>query len=402
MTDRLPKLRQSIDALDQKLLEVLLERRRLVQDVVACKAERGIDLRNRAREDDVIAKAVRRGHELGMDAGFVTRVFREVIADAVRLQTEALQDRVDPSRTEAGTIRVAFQGVEEAYSHLAGQRYFAWGGDRVAFLGVPTFSEVVARVETGDVRYGFLPIENTTAGSINEVYDLLQRTRLSIVGEQVHTVVHCLLALPGGSLPELQRVVSHPQALAQCSDFLATLTGCRVEAFTDTAMAVEKVCADGDPSQAAVASQEAGRRHGLVVLKRGIANQRENLTRFVVVAKEPAQVDPRVPAKISLLLSTAHREGALARCLDLLARHHLNLCKLESRPKPREPWEYVFYVDVEGNLADPATREALEELRLETRYLQILGNYPAWDRVRGAGGGADEPAPVKDEAPDLP
>src|SRR5690606_12602741 len=134
---------------------------------------------------------------------------------------------------------------------------------------------------------------------------------------------------------------------------------CRIEAFVDTALAVEKIKNEGDPSHAAIASETAARRHGLKVLRRGIANQKENFTRMVVVAAEPVVFDLRIPCKTSLLVATKHHEGALLECLGVLARHGLNMTKLESRPRPHTPWEYLFYIDVEGNIVDARVADAL-------------------------------------------
>jgi chorismate mutase/prephenate dehydratase len=166
-------------------------------------------------------------------------------------------------------------------------------------------------------------------------------------------------------------------ALAQCGRFLATLGECHVEAFTDTAMAARRVRDEQDLSQAAIASEEAGGLYGLRVLKRDLADQRENFTRMVVVAAHAAAQDLRIPCKTSLILATRHEHGALAGCLDVLARHGLNLTRLESRPRPRTPWEYLFYLDFEGNVADPKVAEALREAAAHTSFLKVLGSYPA-------------------------
>lgn len=373
----LDALRRQVNAVDRRLVEALARRQELVTQIVARKIAEGRDLRDRAREGAVLAGVVRLGRELGLDAGYLTRLFQPIIDHALDIQRELLLKGDADGNAARRAVRVAFQGTEGAYSHLAARKHFAPILQRVAFLGLHTFPEVTDAVESGRADYGVLPIENTTAGSINEVYDLLRRANVSIVGEAVQEVDHCLLALEDMPPSRLKRVYSHPQALAQCSEFLATLAGCHVESYTDTAMAVEKVRDDGDPTQAAIASEAAAEHFGLRVLRRGIANQPENFTRFVVVAREPATVDLKTPAKTSLLLATDHREGALARCLDLLATHHLNLTKLESRPQPRTPWEYLFYIDVEGNAAEPRTREALELLRDQTRFLKVLGTYPA-------------------------
>jgi len=377
----LRKLRKEINQLDRQIVKALAKRFSLVQKVLTEKELANMTLRDKQREAELLGEAVRAGRQLGLDAYFVTRIFQEIIDYSLKIQKSKILEREDGSK-KLDLIRVAFQGIEEAYSHLAARKYFSQYLDRVVFRGYPTFAEVIGAVEEGEADYGVLPVENTTAGSINEVYDLLLRTRLSIVGEEIYEVVHCLSAVAEVPLANIRRIYSHPQALAQCSNFLASLKNCHIESFIDTAEAVRKVKEDQDLSQAAIASEEAALAHGLVILKRGIANQKENYTRFFVLAREPVRVDPRIPAKTSMVLATVHKEGALARCLNILAVSHLNMTKLESRPRPNTPWQYLFYVDFEGNIADPNTQRAIEELKRETTFLKVLGTYPALDQER--------------------
>jgi chorismate mutase/prephenate dehydratase len=226
------------------------------------------------------------------------------------------------------------------------------------------------------VERAVLPIENSTAGSVHEVYDLLFRRSLSVVGEEMNVIEHCLLGLSGATLEGLQRVHSHPQALAQCSEFLAERPEVVAEAAANTALAAARVAELADPAQGAIASEEAGERFGLTVLRRGIANQPLNLTRFVVVAAEALECDPLVDAKVSLVFGTRHERGALVRCLNVLADEGLNLSKLESRPRLGTPWEYVFYADVEGHLAEPRMQSALAGLAITTQFVRVLGCYP--------------------------
>lgn len=395
----LRKVREEINRIDRKIVEDLAKRFRLVEDVFAKKEKEKLSFRDRKRETELLGEVVRLGREQGLDAYFITRVFQEIIGYSLKVQkTHLVESGNGGARPEL--IRVAFQGIEEAYSHLAGRKYFSRCLDTVDFRPCATFSDVIEAVESGDVDYGVLPVENTTAGSINEVYDLLLRTKLSIVGEEVYEVIHCLSAIADIPLANIRRIYSHPQALAQCSNFLSLLQNCHVESFTDTAESVKKIKDDQDLSEAAIASEQAALAHGLVILKRGIANQKENYTRFFVLAKKPVTVDRRIPAKTSLVLSTAHHEGALARCLDKLAQCHLSMTKLESRPRPGNPFEYLFYVDFEGNLQHDNTQKALEELRRESTFLRVLGTYPALDREKSTPSVVDLVAHKKEQGED--
>ena len=370
----LDQCRKDINSLDKSLLELLAKRRTISRKVIEDKLERGLDLRDPAREGEVLETLIKAGRKLGLDAHFVTRVFHEIIEDSVRSQESFLQNNLNPSTEKM--LCIAYQGVEGAYSFLAGEKFFRGQLDNCSFEGYKSFADVVAAVETGQADYAMLPIENTTAGSINAVYDLLLATKLNIVGEEVFPVQHCLLGIEKAPLSTIRRIYSHYQALAQCSDFLSRLKNCDQETYMDTAEAAKKISAEADPSQAAIASEEAGRIYGLKVLKRNLANQRENFTRFVVVAPRPSQVDSRVPCKTSLVLSTGHHEGALLKALAILDEHKINLTKLESRPMQGSPFTYIFYLDFEGNASDPKIQEALVRLSGATNYLRILGTYP--------------------------
>lgn len=382
---------RQIDAVDEQILELLAERRRLVRDVAEPEGpdpgqnrdpEQGPDL-DRAEETEAARSRLERlagaGRARGLDERLVRRLFQEVLDDAAGLREHAARARVNGA---AATVRAVFQGVAGAYSHLAARSFFGGAGDAVC-EGLPEFADVVRAVEGGSATHGVLPVENTTAGSVHPVYDLLLGTGLSVVGEIVLRVEHCLVGVDEVPLGSLRRVYSHWQALAQCSRFLAKLPEARAVAWGDTALAVAKIAEDGDPAQAAIASEEAARRHGLPVLRRNVSDERENLTRFLVLARDPVRVDPRQPAKTSLVMTVPHRPGALLKPLAALEAHGLNLTKLESRPQKGSPFEYLFYLDFEGNLEEPRVRYALSELRCATGSLRVLGCYPAARRPGG-------------------
>ena len=271
---------------------------------------------------------------------------------------------------------VGYQGAEGAYSQLAAKNHFAGTGAQVRCVGYHSFREMLEALKAGEVDFAVLPIENSIAGSINDSYDLLAETGLSLVGEEFQPIAHCLIGAADVPVADIRRVYSHPVALAQCGEFLETLEDCHVEAFIDTAMAVEQVKKDADPTQAAIASEEAAVLHGLPILRREIADHPENYTRMVIVARQPAHHEPGVACKTSLIFSTIHEQGALARCISIFAKRGLNLTKIESRPKPHTPFEYVFYVDFEGNVDRETTQAALGDLEEVTTFLKVLGSYP--------------------------
>ncbi|MBK5256981.1 MAG: 3-deoxy-7-phosphoheptulonate synthase [Vicinamibacteria bacterium] len=369
----LTSIRERLSAADADLVAALAARQRLVFEVAEVKAPGAAALRDVGREEDVLTRVVELGRESGLDPFHVTRLFREILGHSLRTQESLLA----PKGNDDAVLSVGYQGSEGAYSHQAGLRHFGTRTSEVRYRGYQSFEALLEGVETGEVDRAVLPLENSTSGSVTPNYDLLTRMNLAIVGEEIQEVDHCLLALEDMPLSQIRRVFSHPVALSQCGRFLSSLVGSQVEAFTDTAMSARRVREDGDRAQVAIASDEAARIHGLVILKRGIADNRENFTRMAIVARKPETCDLRVPAKTSLIFATRHEEGALLRCLAVLADHHLSLSKLESRPRPGRPWEYLFHADFEGNIADPEVAVAVRELQARASFLKVLGSYPS-------------------------
>lgn len=396
--DDLEKARREINDIDDQILKALASRKDLSNRIIQTKTEQKMPLRDSRREEELLSRLIKTGRDNGLDAHLVTRVFHEIIDDSVRSQQLFLLKSINPE--EEGMKRVGFQGIEGAFSHLAAQKFFAKEIEQITFVGHPTFAEVVQAVEQGAVDYAFLPIENTTAGSINEVYDLLSEARLAIIGEEVFRVEHCLLVVEDVPLASIRRIFSHPQALAQCMKFLSQLENCQRESFADTAMAVRKVKEDQDLTQAAIASEDAGRRYGLKVLRRDIADQRDNFTRFLVAARQPIKVDLRIPAKTSLVITLPDEAGALARAVTVFSKHDINLSKIESRPKRGTPFQYLFYLDFQGNIADENIQIALDELSGATSFLKILGSYPVEARGKTAPS-IQSMVPPKKAAPDV-
>lgn len=389
MTARdLAALRKALDDLDKVLLHALGERARVTREIAAVKADTGHPVRDQAREAALVAHRADYGAQLGLDPGLVRRLYAEILEDSLRRQRDWLQTPEDPGDEP---WVVAFQGTEGAYGHEAAVRHFGVERRAITFRPHRSFRDTLEAVQRGDAHRAVVPIENSTAGSVHEVYDLLFRLNLAMVGEEILPVRHCLLGLPGATVQGLTHVHSHPQALAQCSEYLAALEGVETDPAANTALAAARVAERGDPGHAAIASADAGDRHGLVVLARDIANQAVNLTRFVVVAATPVDVNPLVACKVSLVFGTRHERGALVRCLNVLADEGLSLTKLESRPIPGTAWEYVFYVDVEGHASEPRVRSGLAGLAAATQFLRMLGCYP---QAAGAPGGGTGLSPV--------
>lgn len=265
--------------------------------------------------------------------------------------------------------RVAFQGERGAFSEDAVIRFF---GD-VESLPCRSLTHVFEAVTKGEAKSGVVPIENSQAGSINETYDLLLRYDLNIYGEIDLRVNHCLMALQGESLTSIKTVYSHPQALAQCEQFLSKM-GVEIVPTYDTAGSAKLIREKRLAGCAAVASKRVSQIYQMQILAENIQTIPSNYTKFFVVSKEKAKYADK--NKTSLIFATKNVPGALYNCLGAFATRGINLTKLESRPSKDRPWEYIFYVDIEGHLEDNACGQALADLRNKTSFVKILGSYP--------------------------
>jgi prephenate dehydratase len=266
---------------------------------------------------------------------------------------------------------VAYQGEPGAYSEAAALEYFGAGSETVP---QESFDGIFAAVEAHDCDYGLIPIENSLAGSIHHNYDLLQRHTLTITGEHYLRVHHCLIALPGAELAGIRRVISHPQALAQCDGYLRALPGVKVEAVYDTAGSVKMVLEGADPSTAAVASARAADYYGMSILAEGIEDDPANFTRFLAITREP--IHPGPDAKTSIVFSVPNVPGSLYQALSYFSTRGLDLSKIESRPLVGRPWDYLFYIDFIGSVEEPRVQDALRQLEEGAFILRVLGSYP--------------------------
>jgi chorismate mutase/prephenate dehydratase len=376
----LSHLRDRIDAVDRQLIALLAERNQIVEEVALAKLEAASPFRDRDREERLLVRLREHAIAAGVDPHQVERIYRIVMDMSVAHQEATIRNRTD------APLRVAYQGVEGSYSHLTAQRRFGGRNGGALLTGFDTFRQAGDAVLHGSADLALLPIENTTAGSINETYDLFSSARggtdplLYITGEVVSAIEHCLLALPGVAFAELRTVSSHPQALAQCQAFFGAHPQLSSRAELDTAGAARRVAEMGDRTHAAIASAAAAKSYGLAILATGIQTSAENATRFVEIALRPAPVAADAPAKTSLVVSLADRPGALGEILMRFASRGLSLTKLESRPIPDAPFTYRFYVDVLGHAASEAFQRVLEDVAGLTTELRILGTYACEQR----------------------
>jgi prephenate dehydratase len=268
---------------------------------------------------------------------------------------------------------VAYQGEAGAFSEEGARALFPDAEHHAQ----PSIRTVFEAVEVGRAQWGLVPMDNSQAGSINETYDLFLRHGLHLVGETIVRVDHSLLALPGATIDDLHEVISHPQAIAQCEEFLSALD-VNVRAEYNTAGAAKRISDERLEGVAAIASRRAGELYGLVALAELIQTYPDNYTRFGALSRDPTPLGE--PDTSSLVFGVGHVAGSLYRCLGAFAERHLNLTKLESRPRPGRPWEYVFYADVEAAAGLPEMVDALETLSEHATFTRLLCTYASAPR----------------------
>lgn len=376
--DELKQLRDRIDDLDQSLLNLFAQRMEITRQVGEYKLAHGMAVLDEGREKEVLASKT----ALAPDRlkGDVTALFETIMALSRRQQRRLvavngksyaayLDQKAKAVHAPVTHPRVVYQGEPGAYAEEAAVSYF---GENAPRRNLPAWEDVFAALQSGEADYGVVPIENSSTGSINQVYDLLAHFGAFIVGEVTLQVNHCLMAPAGVSLGDIQTVYSHEQGLRQCAPYLKTHPAWGQITLGNTATAAKFVSESGAPC-AAIASERCAKLYGLTVLERGIAQAEENATRFVVVAPRMELDESR--DKISALFTLPHKAGTLHQIMAVFAAQGLNMMKLESRPIPGHSWEYLFFVDFSGNLLQADMDPVLQELTECATSFRILGNY---------------------------
>ena len=370
------ELRGQLDEIDAQIVDLYERRMDICGQVAEYKIQNGKKVLDRQREQEKLAKVKSMTHNEFNGHGIV-ELFEQIMSMSRKLQYQKLAENGSEGRLpfigvealETEKARVVFQGADGAYSQAAMMKYF---GDEISSMHVDTFRDAMSAIDEGSADFAVLPIENSTAGIVSEIYDLLVEFENYIVGEQVIRIEHCLLGVPGSKIEDIKTVYSHPQSLMQSAKYLADHDWQQIS-MQNNAFAAKKVADEKNPAQAAIASEHAGKIYGLEVLKKGVNHEQNNSTRFIIVTNQ--KIFKKDAGKISLCLELPHESGSLYRILSHFIYNNLNMTKIESRPMPDRTWEYRFFIDFEGNLADSAVKNALRGLREEARNMKILGNY---------------------------
>lgn len=372
----LSELRTGLDDIDRQIVGLYEKRMELCGKVAEYKIETGKRVFDKEREQQKL-KAVSELTHNDFNARGIRDLFEQIMSMSRMLQYQMIAAHngigrlsfMEMEAIDCKKCRVVFQGAEGAYSQAAMMKYF---GDDVDSFHVDTFRDAMLAIDEGSADFAVLPIENSSAGIVSEIYDLLVEFENYIVGEQIIRIEHCLLGVPGAKVEDIRTVYSHPQSLMQSTHYL-TEKGWQQISMKNNAFAAKKVSGDKDKSQAAIASETAAKIYGLAILEKGINDLKENSTRFIIITNQ--KVFAKDASKISLCFELSHESGALYHALSHMMYNGLNVTKIESRPLAGRNWEYKFFLDFEGNLTDGAVKNALRGLREETRNMKILGNY---------------------------
>ena len=371
-------IRKEIDQTDKEILRLFEKRMDLCGSVARSKIESGKAVVDLKREKEMLERLSSMASS-DFNAVGTRELFRMLISISKKRQYQLLvengknpgMDYIQKDHLEFPGEKVVFQGAEGAYTYAAMKEFFE---QEMEFINVETWKEAMELVVSGERDWGVFPIENSTAGSVSDVYDLMAEYPIYIVGEQVLPISHTLMKVPGAKLEDIKTLYSHPQAFAQCRKFLQkNHPEWKQVEMLNTALAAQKIAADQDPSQAAIASKYAAELYGLEIFQNGGMTQKVNSTRFVIVS---GKKEFRKDAKhISICVELPHESGSLYSILSHFIFNELNMTRIKSRPIEEKPWEYRFFIDFDGNLSDVAVQNALMGIATEAANVRLLGNY---------------------------
>ncbi len=373
----LEELRAQLDEIDDQIVDLFEKRMDLCGQVGAYKVENGMKVFDRTREQEKL-QDVRSKVSTEFNKKGIEELYKQLMSMSRKLQYQQLVEAgalgrlpfIEVDSLEGEHARIVFPGTDGAYSQAATRDYF---GENCNSFYVKTFRDAMEAIEEGSADYAVLPIENSTAGAVDEMYDLLVEFENYIVGETVIPIVNTLAGLPGSEVSQIRKVYSRGMALMQSSHYLEEHPDWQQISVANTAIAAQKIMEEQDPTQAAICSADAARTYGLEILEENVNDDDSNFTRFIVVTNQ--KIFLKDAGKISICFELPHESGSLYHILSHFIYNDLNMTRIESRPVEGKSWEYRFFIDFEGNMADPAVKNAIRGLREESRNLKILGNY---------------------------
>ncbi|MFR1448334.1 MAG: chorismate mutase [Beduini sp.] len=370
----LEQCRNEIDEIDQQLIQLFEKRMNVAKDVVSYKIANGLQIFQPDREKAVIEKNVARINNPQLKK-YGHKFIQEMMNLSKDYQADFIPNHINlnpvfPLKHDQ-SLYVGFQGVDGAFSKQALETYFL---KEVKVKNYDQFEDVFIALKNEEIQYGIVPIENSSTGAINDIYDLIRDYGFYIVGEENILITQNLLGLENTDINKVKEVYSHPQGLAQSSAFLNKTSWKRIP-YLNTAMSAKLVAQLKDPTKVAIASIKAAELYGLKVLKDNIQNDKNNHTRFIVIGKQLESMPDY--DRISIVCTLKHEVGSLYKMLEIIKDYELNMVRIESRPLTQKPWEYYFYIDFDGNLKQEQVQRALEKMKQHAKTLRILGAFKA-------------------------
>ncbi|QXE18138.1 prephenate dehydratase [Clostridium sp. 001] len=367
-------LRNEINKIDKEMIELFEKRAKVSRKVAEYKIENSMDILDKSREEEVIKGNLKNLKDKSIKDE--TKTFLKNVMEISRniqkreFKQSSKSSEIKPKEQNSDVFKIGFQGVPASFSHEALLEYF---GNESEALNFESFKDVFEALKNGIIKYGVLPIENSSTGGIPQVYDLIGEYDFYIVGEKCIEVNHNLLGVKGASISDIKEVYSHSQAFMQSSRFLEKHKNWKLNPYFNTARSAKYISEQNVKSKAAIASKNAAKLYGLDIIEKNINYNSNNYTRFIIIGKNIESDKQR--DKISILITLPHEPGTLYNVLKYFHENNLNMTKIESRPIINKSWQYFFYIDFNGNIMDKDTRYALKGIQEESVYFKLLGNY---------------------------
>lgn len=380
----LGEIREKIDRLDNRLVELLEERLHIVQEVAQFKKQTGKKIFDEEREKEVIRKNLKRVKNKELEH-YIELILKDIMDSSkeyqkfkIGISTKYVND------LELEGKKLGYTGVPGSYAYevlinlLKNNKNMGIHNieNNKNIFHFNSHKDLVEAVHTNEIDVAILPIENSIVGEVRDSIDLINTKNIHIIGEVRHKISHNLLGVKGSKIEDIKNVYSHEQAFMQCSQFLSKHEW-HLNRMTNTAISGKYIASKNDKENACIANMKTKEVYGLELLEQNINNEEENYTRFFIISNEDIVIDGS--DKISIVTSANNESGALIELLQIFYEHGLNMVNLKSRPRVNKPWEYYFYIDFEGNMADENVKIALEKIREKSNYLQILGNYKLYN-----------------------
>lgn len=368
------KFRNKINDVDKNIVQLLGKRKKLVLNIAESKIKNNQPIRDTKREKYLLEKLTNLAKKNNLDTNYIMRLFQLIIEESVLTQKKILKEFHKNNNINRPTL--SFLGPKGSYSHIAASKYAEKNFKTYIENACLNFKEVVKSVEYKNSDYAILPIENSCSGFINEVLNILKKTKLFIIGEINIAINHCLLSTKKIELSQIQSIYSHPQPFKQCSNFIKKFPNWKIQYTSSTADAMQKVAKYKIKNNVALGSEIGGKIYGLKVVSKNLANANKNITRFILLSRKAAGVSLKLHTKLTMILNIKENSGTLDKVLLILKNKKIIVKKITSKDIYQKSFEEIFYIEIKGNISSPLIQETIQKIQKITNSIKILGCYP--------------------------